>query len=56
MEGRTVVLTLYGACSNLEIGETMRAVLTQGVPEEVFASPEFEAVFGTGTPGEEAEN
>ena len=33
-----------------------RSVLTQGMPEEVFTSPEFASVFGTGEPGEEAEN
>ena len=27
-------------------------VLTQGTPGEVFASPEFESVFGTGEEGE----
>ena len=32
-----------------------KTVLTQGRPGEVFASPEFEAVFGTGSGEEEAE-
>ena len=31
-------------------------VLTQGTPGEVFASPEFSAVFGTGEEGEEADS
>ena len=33
-----------------------KSVLTQGTPEEVFASPEFETVFGTGSGEEEADS
>ena len=32
-----------------------RSVLAQGRPDEVFASPEFDAVFGTGAEEKEAE-
>ena len=32
-----------------------KSVLTQGRPGEVFASPEFETVFGTGDEEEEAD-